>query len=323
VAYSCLVERRTGLISISVKQADALASAILPGTGVRACNLLPGGSSNSNYKLYLTDGHLAVLRIYARDENAAAKEAALYHLLNNQIPMAAVLGTCPSGTAGLAHACALFEYVPGLPLAQTRPGYSTGYAIGRALADIGRYAFERPGDVRGPSLSVEPWGFGEDASRGFVEWCVNRTPAGERLGLVLSKRLLNFVAASAERWPELHTQSRLVHGDFNPSNLLVAGGTLTAVLDWEWAHSGSPLADLANLLRDREQFPLSQAFVDGVLQGLAEGGVILAHDWFAQAEYLDLLSAVEFLSSTADRPQVHANALAQIKRTLDAHKGPA
>jgi aminoglycoside phosphotransferase (APT) family kinase protein len=39
----------------------------------------------------------------------------------------------------------------------------------------------------------------------------------------------------------------LVHGDYGPQNVLLdpAGLEITAVLDWEWAHAGDPLEDLA------------------------------------------------------------------------------
>jgi aminoglycoside phosphotransferase (APT) family kinase protein len=37
---------------------------------------------------------------------------------------------------------------------------------------------------------------------------------------------------------------RLVHGDFRPANVLVGGGRVTALLDWELAHLGDPHDDL-------------------------------------------------------------------------------
>jgi aminoglycoside phosphotransferase len=39
----------------------------------------------------------------------------------------------------------------------------------------------------------------------------------------------------------------LVHGDFGPNNVLLdaAAERVTALLDWEWAHAGDPVEDLA------------------------------------------------------------------------------
>lgn len=47
----------------------------------------------------------------------------------------------------------------------------------------------------------------------------------------------------------------LVHGDFKPGNALIAGGQISAKLDWETAHLGDPLEDLGwitNPVRRRE-----------------------------------------------------------------------
>lgn len=53
----------------------------------------------------------------------------------------------------------------------------------------------------------------------------------------------------AFRWLQAHrpaaTPPRLVHGDFRMGNLIVDGGTLAAVLDWELVHIGDIHEDLA------------------------------------------------------------------------------
>jgi aminoglycoside phosphotransferase len=44
-----------------------------------------------------------------------------------------------------------------------------------------------------------------------------------------------------------HARSVLVHGDFGPNNVLLddTAQEVTAILDWEWAHAGHPVEDLA------------------------------------------------------------------------------
>ncbi len=37
----------------------------------------------------------------------------------------------------------------------------------------------------------------------------------------------------------------IVHGDFGPQNVLIEGNEITALLDWEFAHIGQPVEDLA------------------------------------------------------------------------------
>ncbi len=45
--------------------------------------------------------------------------------------------------------------------------------------------------------------------------------------------------------PEDFPEPKLVHGDFRLGNLLVDDGRLGAVVDWELAHAGDPMCDLA------------------------------------------------------------------------------
>jgi aminoglycoside phosphotransferase (APT) family kinase protein len=59
------------------------------------------------------------------------------------------------------------------------------------------------------------------------------------------------VASAAIRWLEAHLPPpsgppALVHGDFRSGNILVGGdGAVLALLDWEMAHVGDPMEDLA------------------------------------------------------------------------------
>jgi Phosphotransferase enzyme family len=41
------------------------------------------------------------------------------------------------------------------------------------------------------------------------------------------------------------TGSVIVHGDFGPQNVLIGGDRITALVDWEFAHIGQPVEDLA------------------------------------------------------------------------------
>lgn len=54
--------------------------------------------------------------------------------------------------------------------------------------------------------------------------------------------------ALVRNWLLRHARSTphrvLVHGDFKPGNVMVQSGEVTALLDWETAHLGSPLEDL-------------------------------------------------------------------------------
>jgi len=66
---------------------------------------------------------------------------------------------------------------------------------------------------------------------------------------------LTYVMAWLRDHAPTSTVTTLVHGDFKPGNVLLEGGRVTAVLDWETAHLGDPHEDLGwvtNPLRARE-----------------------------------------------------------------------
>ncbi|MGY4101947.1 phosphotransferase family protein [Nocardia sp. R16R-3T] len=63
-------------------------------------------------------------------------------------------------------------------------------------------------------------------------------------------RIWQYVRSLLEAEVPRQQRSVITHGDYRLSNLLVESGRITAVLDWELAALGDPLADLAWLLDD-------------------------------------------------------------------------
>lgn len=122
----------------------------------------------------------------------------------------------------------------------------------------------------------------------------------------------------------LETVSRtcLVHSDLNSKNLLVDSVSLevTGVVDWEFAHAGSPVTDLGNLMRlDRDG-----AYVAGVLEAFRGGVVDAGDDALDLARAADLPALVDLAGRRGENPvteQAHDLLLA-IARQGDLHAVP-
>ena len=107
---------------------------------------------------------------------------------------------------------------------------------------------------------------------------------------------------------------RLTHGDYEPANILVhkvsGKWQISAILDWEFAHSGSLLQDIANMLRYSHQLPYF--FEEQFLHGLSESGVILPGHWRRTTHLLNLLALLDCLQ--------RYDPLSRPKRLLDIKK---
>jgi len=130
---------------------------------------------------------------------------------------------------------------------------------------------------------------------------------------------LRAVATEAQDRLDEVGRVSLVHGDLNPKNVLVDADTLeiTGVLDWEFAHAGSPYADLGNLLR----FDRVPAYADAVLRGWTQlrGGD--PANALERARSADLVALVDLAARKDANPvagRAHDRLLA-IARTRDLH----
>ena len=148
----------------------------------------------------------------------------------------------------------------------------------------------------------------------------------DRLGPALGRAYRTMVEQESHLLDALrHETPCLVHSDFDPSNILVRrmGGhwCVSGVLDWEYAHSGSPLADLGHILRP----PAGEVpgFQQGLVQGYTARGGKLPSAWRAISRLLDLAAFVEFLSRPGAGPEVIRSARQAVQKTIHTWKKPS
>jgi len=279
---------------------------------------VPGGYSGETF---VSDfqGQKAIVRIYAGRSaarpGAVDVDAAVLHLMRGIVPVPEVLELrrATSDHPGLL----ITEYVVGeradvvLPTLDPDGLDRLGRNLGAVLDRLAHVPTLRAGTFTAPDLAIEPFPGLADGLPGWVDAHLadlERWSDDERAGLVA-------VADHAQDLLDAITRSCFVHSDFNPKNLLVDPSTLAvvAVLDWEFAHSGSPVTDTGNLLR----FDRHPAFQRAVLE--ASGADLDA------ARAADLFALVELAARDHDparRNPVTSRAdslLRAIARTGDLH----
>ncbi len=107
---------------------------------------------------------------------------------------------------------------------------------GRALAALPRLDPSTAPDALDRLGADNPYGDYCDQLTGTLDDLPSARPA-VRLGL-------NWLRRNA---PDRPNEQSVVHGDFRNGNILVDNGRLAAVIDWELAHIGDPMEDLAYL----------------------------------------------------------------------------
>ena len=99
---------------------------------------------------------------------------------------------------------------------------------------------------------------------------------------------------------------RLVHGDFRKQNILVRpdgnAWTVSAILDWECAFTGSQMFDVALFLRyERPEQPVAEPSFS---RGFLDGGGRLCDDWRDAIRVVDLESLCRSLTAEYLPPDV-------------------
>jgi aminoglycoside phosphotransferase (APT) family kinase protein len=265
---------------------------------------LAGGFSGETF-VGRSAGERVVVRIYAQrgaGRGAAAVEidAAVLRLVRGLLPVPEVLEVRRPDPAAAVPGRLVTSFLAGERLdrclavmeepARTAIARNLGLVLGR----LAQMPMVRAGEFVDPDLRIEPWSQAPDLPA-WVRY--------QRTGSALADwpaRVYDGLCHTAEGAQELLAEADracLVHSDFNPKNLLVnpADGELTGLLDWEFAHAGSPVTDLGNLLRfDRDPWFVS-AVADGYLEVAGHLGEFGGRD---RGRLLDLARAADLVALT-------------------------
>lgn len=249
----------------------------------------------------------AVLRVSSRHHDDFTRESALLGWLDRGCQAPAILA---HGMAPLRVPWVLLEYRDGQPLAQwldqlqLEPSASL-----EALAhSIATHLLQRLALPALPDRLALPHYPGTQLTQ-QLQALLQHPQVVERLPEGLVRALAQRAEAWAPFWQDLQLEG-LVHGDFGGSNLLIDDGGLTAVVDWEFAHQGSLLVDLGNLLRSPAL--RATAFTRALEQQMAAGCRPLPVHWFSMATLADSLNWLYFLSRPMHRPRLFADCEARL-----------
>jgi aminoglycoside phosphotransferase (APT) family kinase protein len=276
---------------------------------------LTGGYGGQTFAVSAA-GEDAVLRLYLRDPARATVDVALMRLVRGLLPVSRVLDAKPDGTPD-DPPYVLTERLPGvnletyLPTASEEQRRRVGEQLGQLLVRLSGMPFLTYGEFVGRELSIDPFDPGD-----LRQWFDDRAEA-----IALKPDQVESLYAVLDRADDLAADGAdricLVHSDFNPKNLLVDPETavVTGLIDWEFAHSGSPYTDLGNLLRFCDDPVLGGTALDVVRRG-APG---LGDNLQERVRAADLWALIELAARAGQNPVATAahDLLARIADTGD------
>ena len=289
-------------LGLDLAQIAAMIEPAFPGRRALAAAPLAHGLANASYRVTLSGAERdLVLRVYVHDPAVAGKERAVTRLVGATVPVPEFLYLDATGAVG-GRPYAILPWIDGEmlhdALAAAAPDdlEQLGHALGATLAAIARHRFAATGTLD-PDLQVRAW---PEPATAFIHRCLFEGQGVARLDDVTRQAAWRFVQANAGLVEEISGASHLVHADFRKPNILVAyqagAWRVTAVLDWEFCHSGTPLFDIGTLLRgDPGPGPV---FERAFAAAFREHGGALPGNWRRVAQFLDLINLCDFLSRT-------------------------
>jgi fructokinase len=291
---------------------------------------LVDGLRNANFKVQIdTNPGWVVLRVYEHDPSLCQKEIDLMRLVGASVPVPEVIHAESCGLEDFGPFM-LMRLVEGIRFRELKSSgdiaalTQAAFSAGETLAAIGRFNFPRVGWLApGPNVAA-PLLAGPNPTPRFIDLCLGSADLQSRM----PSDLRDCVHALAWDWApqlaELDAQAHLVHGDFGKRNLLVRcirdrWWSVTAVCDWEFAVSGSPLCDIGHFLRyERTSKPFSEPHFSN---GFQHGGGVLPKAWRRLARIVDLTALCESL--TRDQlPEPVTGELVELVRATVEERDP-
>ncbi|HZS09980.1 MAG TPA: phosphotransferase [Blastocatellia bacterium] len=304
-----------------------LLGAVFGARRVAGIQMLSEGLCNFNYKVDLDSGAESVLlRIYGRDPDACRKEARLLGLLKDVIPVPEVLQVSADGLDGVGPFIVL-RYVEGITFRQLRRTRDreavaqAAHSIGETLAALGHCEFPHhgaPGPAAGGHLLNGPQAIPE-----FIDSCLASPALRSRLDEETCRRVHALAWCRARELDRLRDEACLVHGDFNNRNVLVrreqGRWRVAAVIDWEFAASGSPLFDIASFLQyERLMSPSREPHFS---RGYRDGGGRLPEGWWQLARVVGLARQCGTLAGAHLPAEIATEVAGLVRETIRENPG--
>lgn len=289
--------------------------------------LLSEGCANSNYKVEFVTQQPVVLRIYLREKSALSREIAIHKLLDKELPTPEVFYSDDSCEL-IDHPYAIISFIGGelmrnVVLSKDESAISEcTFSAGIYLNHLRNIKFEQGGFFQNENLIIRPFNHDEEYLP-FTYSCLSHENVIDSLGASRANTLHDFLKKNQQFLPK-KSNANLTHADYDPANILVKKiknrFEVVAILDWEFAFSGSYLLDIGMFLRYSHKLP--KAYESSFIKGIISENSNLPENWKKSAKLMDIICLLSLLywNPKKDRPNLSTDVVSLIQNTLDNWK---
>ena len=268
------------------------------------------GCRTSNYIISDINNHKYVLKIFSDEEHQYKKECRILNMLKNEIPVQDILKFDRSISIGNRYYI-IYKYIEGITLSQS---LSAGQMISEKivkqaasiLAQIHKFRFEEAGFLDDNLLIT-------NKLKPLNEWYEKfiTSKVENRIGKECVKSIRSLIKKYEEDLLKLDCDIRLVHGDFQGTNILVHNDEINGIIDWEFAMAGHPLSDIGQFFRYEEYFneKLIYIFENEYRE---KSDYILPENWYNLCKIRDLANLLQLIGFNQEMP----NKYGKIKRII-------
>ena len=291
---------------------------------IKTTALLSEGCANTNYKIEFATKDPVVLRIYLREKSALIRETALHQLVADKLPVPEIL-YCDDSCTLIPHPYAIIDFIDGesmrdVILSNNIESISEcAFSAGVYLNQLRSISLPYGGFFQDSHLTIRPFNKDEEYLA-FATSCTKHQNVSESLGNQRVKAVLDLINKNLHFLPT-KTDANLTHADFDPANMLVKKVDdryeIVAILDWEFAFSGSYLLDMGMFLRYSHK--LSSTYEMNFINGITASGKTLPGHWKKSAKLMDMICLLSLLywNPKHERPNLNADVVSLIQNTLD------
>lgn len=290
---------------------------------IESLNLLSEGCANTNYKVtFKNNTSPVVIRIYVREKSALSRELAIHQFIANKIPIPAYLYS-DARCDHYPYPYAITEWIDGVLMREVvlkkneQAIKECAFEAGKYLNQLRKIKFSDGGFFQ-EGLIVRPFNETEKYLPYVLNLLKDRVVI-ESLGKSLLDAVTNLVKQYSALLPD-ENEANLTHADYDPANIMVKQyhdkWKIAAILDWEFAFSGTYLLDVGMMLRYSHK--LSPCYEQQFIAGIESNGFCLPKDWKKQAKLMDLLCLLQLAhyNPFMERPKMNRDVVSLIEDTV-------